>query len=309
MTSLVSLVLVTYHSEALLPGFFEALAATRDVPYEVIAVDNASADGTVAALARYPGVRLVANAQNLGFGRACNEGAALARGELLVFLNPDVLATPTWLAVLSQRMAAHPDAAIITPQTALAPPARSSRRGVARSAGVREAAAVPGCAMMVRRAAWQALGGFDERIFLYWEDTELCWRAWLGGWRVLEDLEAAVVHERGGSGGGARWAAEAMKNGLYAHLKLRAWPAALRFAARQAAMTLAQAARGQGAAFAESWRWNVRGMGVALAQRRAIRSRAAPERLAHLEQLAAAHAARQRAEQRARRNTGAHYPL
>lgn len=314
MADLVSLVLVTYQSAALLPGFFEALAATRDVPYEVIAVDNASADGTAAALARYPGVRLVANGQNRGFGRACNQGAALARGELLVFLNPDVRATPAWLALLSRRMAAHPDAAIIAPQTIapasapgspLAPGGSGAGGEGGRPTGAIEAGAVPGCAMMVRRAAWEALGGFDERIFLYWEDTDICWRAWLGGWRVLEDLEAAVVHDRGGSGGGVRWAAEAMKNGLYAHLKLRAWPAVLDYAARQAASTLAHLGRGRRAAFADAWRWNARGLGVALAQRRAIRGRATPERLARLEHLAAAHAARQRAEHRARRSAGA----
>jgi N-acetylglucosaminyl-diphospho-decaprenol L-rhamnosyltransferase len=115
---------------------------------------------------------------------------------LLVFLNPDVFVTPGWLAILVRRMAEHPDAAIICPTTLY-----SDQPTPIATAVVEESAAVPGCAMLMPRADWQALGGFDEQIFLYWEDTELCWRAWLLGRRVLVDLEALVYHQRGGSGG------------------------------------------------------------------------------------------------------------
>ena len=136
-----------------------------------------------------------------------------------MFLNPDVFVTPDWLAILVRRVAEYPDAAIICPTT-LYP---DQPVPIATTA-VEESAAVPGCAMLMPRAAWQELGGFDERIFLYWEDTELCWRAWLLGRRVLADLEALVYHERGGSGGGGRrWDAEQIKNGLYTYLKLMRW--------------------------------------------------------------------------------------
>src|SRR5262245_47850788 len=117
-TPLVSLVVVTYNSAALLPGFFEALAATTYAPYEVLVVDNASRDGTPQLVAEHcPQARIVANAENLGFGPACNQGARAAHGDLLVFLNPDVIVTPSWLAILVRRAADHPDAAIICPTT------------------------------------------------------------------------------------------------------------------------------------------------------------------------------------------------
>ncbi|MEN9934583.1 MAG: hypothetical protein RLZZ387_1162 [Chloroflexota bacterium] len=323
---LVSLVLITYNSAALLPAFFAALAQTRYAPYELIAVDNASSDGTPAALAREPGVRLLANATNVGFGRACNQGARAARGELLLFLNPDVLATPAWLEILARRMGEHPDAAIIAPQTLepdamrslppgsphgrtentsrLAGPRTAPRASPAPVAGrggwgVNETAAVPGCAMMVRRAAWEALGGFDERIFLYWEDTELCWRAWLLGWRVLEDLEAAVIHARGGSGGGARWEAEATKNGLYVHLKLAPWPLTARYIARQALKTALRTLWGRGRELRSAWRGVLGGLGEALAQRRQLQ-RQARRGPAELARLISAHEARQRRERRER---------
>jgi N-acetylglucosaminyl-diphospho-decaprenol L-rhamnosyltransferase len=286
---LVSLIVITYNSRHLLADFFATLARTDYPRYELIAVDNASTDGSAEALGGRAGVRVIANTANLGFGRACNQGARLARGELLVFLNPDLAFTPGWLAILVGAMEAFADAGIICPETPYPQGAAGEHAGAERApAGNQgpldtgasepgttyrpvEVAAVPGAAMMVRRAAWQALGGFDERIFLYWEDTDLCWRAWLAGWRVLRIPEAVVFHQRGGSGGGRGWDAEAARSGLYVHLKLMRWRRALPFAARLAAATLAKAALGRPGMWG-AWFWNGRHLGETLAQRRAAHS-------------------------------------
>jgi GT2 family glycosyltransferase len=260
---LVSLIVVTYHSAALLPAFFKALEGTAYAPYEVLVVDNASQDGTPQLVAeRYPAARLQANEQNLGFGRACNQGARAARGALLVFLNPDVIVTPDWLAILVRRAAEQPDAAILCPTT-LYP----GQRPAPAAAPFAEVAAVPGCAMLMPRVAWQELGGFDERIFMYWEDTELCWRAWLLGRRVLTDLESLVYHERGGSGGGRRWDTEQTRNSLYTYLKLMRWRRLLPFAALLAAKTLAKIVLRRQLGLLEAWRWNWRHLGETLARR------------------------------------------
>jgi len=313
---LISLIVVTYNSASLLPGFFAALQATRDASYEVLLVDNASSDGTARLVAeRYPQVHLLASAENAGFGRACNHAARAARGELLVFLNPDVIVTPDWLAILARHMREHPDAGIICPTTLDADerPRTSDQRPfrkrtvdpsslvVRRSSGVADTAAVPGCAMMVRRAAWEQLGGFDDRFFLYWEDTELCWRAWLLGWRVLVDLEALVYHERGGSGGGGqRWDAEQIKNGLYTHLKLMRWRRAIPFAALLAGKTFAKMVLRRQPGLLDAWRWNWRHLGQTLAARRdLLRTRCGDP--AALERRIAAHQRRQRAERAADR--------
>jgi len=298
-TPLVSLIVVTYNSAPLLPDFFAALATTKYAPYEVLVVDNASQDGTPQLVATdYPAVRLIVNRENLGFGRACNQGARAARGELLVFLNPDVFVTPDWLAILAHRVSEYPDAAIICPTT-LYP----SQPAPIATASVVESAAVPGCALLMPRAAWQELGGFDEQIFLYWEDTELCWRAWLLGRRVLVDLEALVYHERGGSGGGGRrWDAEQTKNGLYTHLKLMRWRRALPFAALLAAKTLAKMLVRGRPGLLEAWRWNWRHLGQTLAVRHELR-RTAHGDPAALERRIAAHERRQRSERAERRRT------
>lgn len=294
-TPLVSLIVVTYNSAQLLPACLDALLATEYAPCELLVVDNASADGTPELVAaRYPQARLLANQANLGFGRACNTGAAAARGELLVFLNPDVIVPPSWLGVLARRMGEYPDAGIICPTTLdhgqppppPAPPA--------------DTAAVPGCAMLVRRAAWRELGGFDERFFLYWEDTDLCWRAWLLGWRVLEEFEAYVFHERGGSAGNRRWDAETTKNSLRTYLKTMRWRAVAPFVATLALKSTAKLLlRGQAellGAWAASWRQ----LGETLALRREL-LRARRIDPARLERLIAAHQRRGRRERKQRR--------
>jgi N-acetylglucosaminyl-diphospho-decaprenol L-rhamnosyltransferase len=305
---LVSLIVVTYNSATRLPKFFEALSTTRYSPYQVIVVDNASPDGAADYVAkRQPGVRLIANQQNVGFGQACNQGARAADGDFLVFLNPDVDVTLDWLDILVRHMVERPDAAIICPQT-LYPdeprtenqePEEGSQFSVLGSATkVIETAAVPGAAMMVRRVAWQALGGFDERFFLYWEDTDLCWRAWLLGWRVLEDVEAHVYHERGGSGGG-HWDAERTRNSLRTYLKTMRWRKVVPFAATLLAKTLAKLVLRRSPGLLGAWAWNWRHLGETLALRRELmRARRGDPK--QLERLALTHARRGRAERQRR---------
>lgn len=293
---LVSLIVVTYNSAALLPAFFAALATTDYAPYEVLVVDNASGDTTLRYLSEtQPQVRVLANPTNVGFGRACNQGAQSAHGQLLVFLNPDVIVTPDWLTILVRHSHEHPDAAIICPTTLY--PDQSQP---AATTPVEETAAVPGCALMVRRVAWQAIGGFDEHIFLYWEDTELCWRAWLLDWRVLADLEACVYHERGGSTGGQRWDAERTRNSLYTYIKLLRWRRVVPFAVSLAAKTLVKLALRRERGLLAAWKWNFTHLGLTLAQRRALVQRRRGD-ITMLERRITVHSRRLRRERRERR--------
>jgi GT2 family glycosyltransferase len=160
--------------------------------------------------------------------------------------------------------------------------------------------------MAMPRAAWQALGGFDEQIFLYWEDTELCWRAWLLGWRVLSDLEAYVYHARGGSGGGPGWDAEQTRNGLYTYLKLMRWRAAAPFVVSLAIKTLAKIALRRQPGLLAAWAWNFKRLGLTLARRRALAGRRRGDP-AHIERLIAEHTRRGRAERQERRRM-VYYP-
>jgi N-acetylglucosaminyl-diphospho-decaprenol L-rhamnosyltransferase len=225
---LVSIVLVTYNDEEFLSEYFERLDRTEYSPWEHLAVDNGSTDTTLDLLrARGDRLTLVENTESRGFGSGCNQGAGLARGEFLLFMNADVWVTPEWLTRLVDRMEQAPDVGIISPVTL-----PLYKQPEESTTPYRDVAAVPGCAMLVRRAAWEELGGFDERFFLTWEDTELCWRARLAGWRVLEDLQSHVWHL--GRGNWRRWAGEELHNGLYTHVKLMRWRQTVPFFARSA---------------------------------------------------------------------------
>ena len=156
---LVSVVIVTYDSAAVLPGCLESLEATAEVEIECVVVDNASADDS-AAIARRAGATVIENERNEGFGRACNRGAAAARGEVIVLLNPDTTVTSDWLAILLDHLAVHPDIAVLCP-TVVAPGTEAPLRPF-----LEDCAALPGSAMVIPRAARDRLGGFDEEIFL-----------------------------------------------------------------------------------------------------------------------------------------------
>ncbi len=271
--SSVSLIVVNYNGAALLPACLESALAGMPPGGEILVVDNASADDSLALLARYAGrVRLVLSPRNLGFGRACNLGAAAARGELLVFANPDVTFPPGWVEPLAAAAWSDQRIGLLCPQT-IAPGAPPPDTGGPQ---IEEHAMIPGCCLTARRDAWLALGGFDEAIFLYWEDTELCWRAWLLGWRVGTARRSWVYHQKGATTGAfGRWDAERARNSLYTHLKLMRWPVALAYAARLLAVCLVKAALRPDLvpSLARAWAWNLAHLGATLRRRHALQAR------------------------------------
>lgn len=259
---LVSAIVVAHDSADVLPACLTALAETDYPSLDVLVVDNASNDASAQVAGGRAGVRLVHAGENLGFGRACNLGARSANGDVLVFLNPDVVVTPAWLNPLVEHLHTEPDVAILCPTTV------RPDEDVAPVARLEDCPNLAGAAMALAKPMWEWLGGFDEQIFLYWEDTDLCWRTWLGGRRVVKDHESIVCHQRGGSGGGLRWSAEQVKNGLYVHLKLMPWVHIARFGARMAAKTALRLAQQRDPALLGAWAWNLAHLPDTLRRRR-----------------------------------------
>lgn len=212
-------------------------ALASPAPVEVILVDNASTDGEVeraAAVHREDDrLRLLRNRTNLGFGPACNRGAAMARGDVLLFLNPDCELEPDSLTGV--RAVLDSDERIgllgVTVCGKDGSPARGNQRrdptlrralmslsGLARfesrwpalagietpavssaSSGVEAVDAVSGACMAMPRSIFERIGGFDEAYFLHAEDLDLCRRVRDGGWRVAIAHELRVVHAQGSS--------------------------------------------------------------------------------------------------------------
>ncbi len=228
----VSVVVVSYNTRDWLGRCLGSLPdACRDHDLEVIVLDNASADGSADLVAQdFPDVRLIRNDENVGFGRAVNRAATEATGDFLLLVNPDGYLEPGAADHLVAFALDHPEYVIcggrtvtpdgdLDPRSCWAAPSLWSltssalmlstlRPGSARfdpeamgDFGRDEARAVDivtGCLLLVRLDDWRALGGFDERYFMYGEDADLCLRATATtGRRCAVTPEAVMVHAVG----------------------------------------------------------------------------------------------------------------
>jgi N-acetylglucosaminyl-diphospho-decaprenol L-rhamnosyltransferase len=221
----VRVVVVTYSPGDTLTGFLTSLATATAAPYEVVLADNGSVDGAPEA-AVASGVELLRTGGNLGYGRAANAGAAGASSDWLVVANPDVVWAPGSLDELLAAGSRWPDAgclgpAIRTPDGRLYPSARafpSLGRGIGHAvfgwwwptnpwtrsyrAEVGRPVEGPtgwlsGSCMLLRRTAFERVGGFDPSYFMYCEDMDLCRRLVEAGWANVYVPSAVVTHAGG----------------------------------------------------------------------------------------------------------------
>jgi GT2 family glycosyltransferase len=212
----VSVVVPTSRAGADLERCLASLAEQERAGLDVIVVDNGSGDPDVAELpARFPGVSVIANEENLGFVGACNQGIEASSGDLVLLLNDDTVLEPGSLAALVETLEAHPSwGAAQAKLLRLDDPTLLDTAGsfltstgflVHRGSGGKETRftasdeifAAKGAALLVRRNALADVGAFDPDFFAYFEETDLCWRLWLAGWEVGFAADARVLHKLG----------------------------------------------------------------------------------------------------------------
>jgi GT2 family glycosyltransferase len=220
-----TIIVVTFNSARWLARQRAALEAQTDARWRLVVVDNASeADQRPTADALPAGARLIQNETNLGFAEANNIGAAGAATPYLVFLNPDAFPAPDWLATLIDTAERHAGAAAIgsTQVRADAEDVFDGTGDVLHASGLayrsnfgkRRDATPPlgetfsacAAAMLVRREAFEAVGGFDAQYFCYFEDVDLGFRLRLNGGRILQSPDAIVAHVGGGATTGTAFA-------------------------------------------------------------------------------------------------------
>jgi GT2 family glycosyltransferase len=213
MPPLASVIIPVWNGMNDLPGCLAALSEQSHAPLEIIAVDNASTDGSAGWIAaHHPNVCLIRNTENTGFGRACNVGLAAAKGDVLLLLNQDTVVRPEWLAALVKTLDA--DAAIgIAGSKALYPDgtiqhagAVVDARGASEHLGYRQPDQgqfdrladvdyVTGASLAMRRTLYEQIGGFDPGFYpAYLEDVDLCYRARAAEWRVVYVPTSVLVH-------------------------------------------------------------------------------------------------------------------
>ena len=234
MSAATAILIVNFNSGEHL-GWCLRSIAEHALDARVLVIDNASRDGSDRS-AEEAGDRVVLqrNTSNVGFARAINQGLAQVRSEAVLLLNPDCRLLSGALPALEAQLAMYPDCAVAGPQildddgaiqgsvrgdpdmltglfgrstllTRVFPRSRAARRNVRTDATSNENGVstkvdwVSGACMLVRRAALEAVHGFDERYFLYWEDADLCRRLRARGYTIHYVPEAKVIHSVGQS--------------------------------------------------------------------------------------------------------------
>ena len=224
----IGLVVVTYSPGESLAALLDSLPAASSEPVGVVLADNGSDDGSVEVASERPGVQLLRTGGNIGYGRAANLGVAALDDdvELFVISNPDLVFFPGALDALADALRRHPEAGavgplITDPAGVVYPSARelpSIGTGIGHAAfgwfwptnpwtrayrldraepSERVAGWLSGSCLMVRRAAWEAVGGFDPAYFMYFEDVDLGDRLAKAGWPNLYVPSGRVEHVGG----------------------------------------------------------------------------------------------------------------
>lgn len=210
-----SIIIPVWNKVELTQQCLVALASvTADVTFEVIVVNNGSTDGTRELLSSLTGdVQIIHNQENVGFAKACNQGARSARGRHLVFLNNDTIPKEGWLRALMNEADAGPDVGIVGSKLLYAD-------GTIQHAGVvrdsrhvlpyhayksfagdhpavnqrREFQIVTAACLLIKRSVFQEVGGFDEGYLNGFEDADLCLKVRERGYTVVYQPRSVVVH-------------------------------------------------------------------------------------------------------------------
>lgn len=229
----ISIIIVSYNVRDFLRQCLRSIKdATKNLITEIFVVDNRSVDGTPDMIRKnYPEIHLIANSENLGFGKANNQALKAARGKYTLFLNPDTIIREDTLTVMTRFLEDHPETGlagckILNTDGTLQLACRRSfpRPSVAIPKMLGLSAlfpgnsvlakynltyrdpdksypvdAVSGSFMFCRSALIQELNGFDDRFFMYGEDLDLCYRVQEAGYHVTYVPDTTIVHYKGES--------------------------------------------------------------------------------------------------------------
>jgi GT2 family glycosyltransferase len=218
MNPRVSTMVLSYNSKDYLEMCLKSLTNQSYRNHEIIMVDNNSTDGSVEFVARnFPQVRIIAFDKNYGYTGAYNRAVMEVDSEYVAFLNPDIEADPDWLEELmravqksgkevkiwgsktlfyNDREMMQFDRGFISPNGSAVCPT-GLMRDIREAKNPQFTGYVQGSTILLERDAFLQLGGFDPDYFLYQEDIDLCWRAWLWGYKVFHVPTAIVYHVSG----------------------------------------------------------------------------------------------------------------
>lgn len=249
-----SIVIVNYNSKEKTLNCLASLFASdlEGITWEAIVVDNHSGEAIAEALkARYPRVRLIQSERNRGMGGGNNLGAKQATGEFLLVLNPDTRVLPEAIRLMLFYLKAHGEAGAVGPKLlypdgslqysclhfpGLMMPfyrrtflGRFAKKQLERflllgfdHASIKDVDWLMGSCLLIRKELFDKLKGFDERFFMYFEDTDFCRRVWQSGAKVVYLPQAVVIHDHGRASAENPWYLAPLVNQL-SRIHLASW--------------------------------------------------------------------------------------
>jgi hypothetical protein len=228
-----SIIIVNYNVKEFLQNLLHSIekASTKFLK-EIIVIDNASDDGSIEIFKeKFPVVKLVENKVNVGFGKANNQGLAIAKGKYILFINPDCIVSEDTFDTMISFFESHPDCGLagckilnadgtlqlacrrsfpgpwtsftkVTGLSTLFPKSRIFARynlTYLDENKTYEVDAVSGSFMMIKKDVYEKTGGFDEQFFMYGEDLDLCYRVQNKGYKVFYVHNTQIIHYKGES--------------------------------------------------------------------------------------------------------------
>jgi O-antigen biosynthesis protein len=223
----ISLIIVSWNVSNLLKECLDSIIKyTKNIEYEIIVVDNASVDATDEMIKKYSNIRYIKNNSNLGFGKACNQGLNVAKGEYVVFLNPDIKLKHNLFYKLANKMDEDKTIGFIGPKILNSDGTfqKACRRSIPNPKTAffkligfsklfpkhkkfskynlgdlsidseMEVEAISGSCLFARKDILDKINGFDEDFFMYGEDLDLCYRISKQGYKGYYLPLAEVIH-------------------------------------------------------------------------------------------------------------------
>lgn len=215
----VSIIIPSFNTKEILHNCLQSiLENSKKISYEVIVIDNNSQDGSLQMVEEdFPLVKLIKNQENLGFAKANNQGIKMAKGKYLLFLNSDTVIKDKAIEKMDYFMENHKEIEAIGPKLL------NSDKTIQSSAGffpnpfvvfvmlflehflggrfvrtsypkLKQVDWVMGAALMVKKEITDDIGGFDEKIFMYYDEVDYCYRIHKAGYNIYYYPEAEIVH-------------------------------------------------------------------------------------------------------------------